>query len=75
MSLPAPNSTRAIQVADNSIYPIRKAPSLVSEKPGGTSDVEQGGEPKINVRDFKFDRKKRQVRSVLAPSGYSTGQR
>lgn len=55
MSLPAPNSTEVIQVADNSIYPIHKAPSVVSEKPGGPSDVEQG--LKINAGDFNLTRR------------------
>jgi hypothetical protein len=75
MSPPALNSTRAIQVADDSTYPIREVPSLILEKPGGSSDVEQGGEPKINDEGFNFDTKKKQVRLDLAPSGYCTGQR
>lgn len=54
------NSTGTIQFADDSIYPVRKVPSPLSDKLSRTEDVEVGGDP--NMYNEDFSRKKKQAR-------------
>lgn len=63
MSTTAEKQSGTIQIADDLIIPTRRVQSYsASEKPSGTSDLEQGTESPTQDTYLDFEAKKKQVR-------------